>query len=316
MNTMLKVAVVGCGGIGNAHCNAYTSMEGVELCYVIDLVEEKAKAMAEKYHCNWCTDLKDLGDDIDLVSVVTPPSGHYPLVKAALERGFHVFCEKPLTMDEAQGEELDRLAKEKNLQLGVGFKMRFEPIFQEAKKYIPLVGKLQSVVGTKEQAFNPRPGGEWVTRTGAMYELSIHDFDLISFLTGLRYQDVLYAKVGHRFGWEKEDCYNVVADLGEGVVGQFSGLYAKSSTFCFRDITFTFIGDNGYVRIERPDRIIIHTDEYRVVEVGAAEKSAFVQELEHFTGAIRGEWENTLTAEDANAVTRFINEAYRKGSSL
>ena len=309
---MLKVAVVGCGGIGRAHCNAWKAVEGAELVAVVDLIEEKAKDMAESFGCRWETSLDAL-EGVDAVSIVTPPASHYGLVKAALEKGLHVFCEKPLTLEETQGEELDALAKAKGLQLAVGFKMRFEPIFNEAKKYLPLLGTLRTIVTTKEQAFNPRPDGAWVKNTGAMYELSIHDFDLITYMTGLRPQQVLYSKVDHRFGWEKEDSYNIIADYGNGVTAQLSGLYAVSSTFCFRDLTFTFIGDNGYIRVERPDRIVLHTDEFKVVEVPATNENTFALELAHFKRAVEGVEKNTLTAEDAITATRFINEAYHKG---
>ena len=70
----------------------------------------------------------------------------------------------------------------------------------------------------------------------------------------------------------------------------------------------TFLGENGYLRVERPDRIIMHTNEYRVVEVGDPEKSAFVMELEHFKDAVEGKCENTLKADDAVRMTKLIEE--------
>lgn len=314
---MFKVAIIGCGGIGNAHKNAWLSIPGVQIVGVCDLLEEKAKAMAETVGegCKVYTDMNLLPDDLDAVSVVTPPFAHFGVVKAMLERGFHVFCEKPLTMDPEQCKLLTELAKKQNKQLAVGFKMRFEPIFNEAKKYVGEVGKIHSIVTTKLQAFNPRPDGAWVTRTGAMYELSIHDFDLITYITGLKYQNVEYASIDHRFGWEKDDGFNLVVNYENGVKAQLQGLYAVSSTFCYRDLTITILGDKGYIRIERPDRIIIHTDHYEVVEVGNAEKSAFVCELEHFKGACEGKWANTLTGEDATRVTAMIEEARALGES-
>ena len=92
-------------------------------------------------------------------------------------------------------------------------------------------------------------------------------------------------------------------------------MYAVSSTFCYRDLTITVLGDQGYVRIERPDRIVVHTDHYDVVEIPAAEKSTFVCELEHFKGACEGLWRNTLTAEDAARMTDMIEEARRLGEN-
>ena len=119
---MLKVAVIGCGGIGRAHCTAWKTVEGAQLVAVVDMNEEKAKAAAADFGCKWYTSLDAL-EDVDAVSVVTPPAAHYPVVKAALNKG---------------------------LQLAVGFKMRFEPIFREARKYLPQLGKLRTIVSTKE----------------------------------------------------------------------------------------------------------------------------------------------------------------------
>ena len=176
---MFKVGIVGCGGIGMAHARSWSAVDGVKVAAAVDLDPAKAKALADVCGAEPLTDIAQLPSDLDAVSVVTPPQAHYPVIKSLLERGFNVFSEKPLTTDVAQGEELVKLAEEKKCLLGVGFKMRYEPIFAEAKKLLPEVGKLVSIVTTKEQMFNPRPGGEWVTKTGAMYELSIHDFDLL-----------------------------------------------------------------------------------------------------------------------------------------
>lgn len=305
---MFKVGIVGCGGIGMAHARSWSAVDGVKVAAAVDLDPAKAKALADVCGVEPLTDIAQLPSDLDAVSVVTPPQAHYPVIKSLLERGFNVFSEKPLTTDVAQGEELVKLAEEKKCLLGVGFKMRYEPIFAEAKKLLPEVGKLVSIVTTKEQMFNPRPGGEWVTKTGAMYELSIHDFDLLSFITGRFPQKVLAAKLQHRRGWEKEDSFSAMVDYGDGVTAMLQGMYCDHTTFCFRDLTITFLGENGYMRVERPDRIVMHTDEYRVVEIGNAEKSAFVMELEHFRDAVLGRTENTLRASDAVRMTRLIED--------
>lgn len=305
---MFKVAIVGCGGIGMAHARSWSAIEGVKVAAVVDLNPEKAKAMAEVCGAEALGDIAQLPDDLDAVSVVTPPQAHYPVIKVLLNRGYNVFSEKPLTTDVAQGEELVKLAAEKKCQLGVGFKMRYEPINVKAKELLPEIGDLVSIVTTKEQMFNPRPGGEWVKRTGAMYELSIHDFDLVSFITGRFPQKVLSAQLNHKRGWEKEDSFAALVSYDGGVSGLLQGMYCDNTTFCFRDFTMTFLGEKGYMRVERPDRIIMHTDEYRVVEIGEAQKSAFVQELEHFKDAVEGKCENTLKAADAVRMTKLIED--------
>ena len=305
---MFKVAVVGCGGIGNAHARSWSSIPDVKVVAVVDLKEENAKRVAEACGAIPLTDIKDLPKDLDGVSVVTPPRAHYPVVKALLEAGYNVFSEKPLTTEVETGEELDALAKAKGKVLSVGFKMRYEPIFIKAKELLPKIGKLVSICSTKQQAFHDRPEGQWVKKVGAMYELSIHDFDLISFITGKLPKQVLASRCMYRFGWEKEDAAHALVDYGDGVTATLQSMYAVSCGFWFKDLTFTFLGDKGYMRVERPDRIILHTDEFEVVEVPAATKSAFVCELEHFRDAVLGKTENTLTAQSAIAMTKLIED--------
>ena len=134
---MFQVGIVGCGGIGMAHARSWSAIDGVRVAAAVDLDPAKAKAMAELCGAEPLTDLEQLPSGLDAVSVVTPPQAHYPVIRKLLERGFHVFSEKPLTTDVAQGEELVKLAESKKRLLGVGFKMRYEPIFREAKKLLP-----------------------------------------------------------------------------------------------------------------------------------------------------------------------------------
>ena len=306
---MFRTAVVGCGGIGGAHAAAWSRIPEAQLAFVVDRIPEKAQALAEKYGCRWLTDAADLPADIDCVSVATPPKAHYPVTKALLTAGFNVFCEKPLTLDVERGKELEALAGQKGLQLGVGFKMRYEPIFEKAAQLLPQVGPLISIVTTKCQEFHDRPEGQWVKDTGAMYELSIHDFDLISYITGLEPEKVRHAKLGHRWGWQAEDSFSVTAAYTGGVIANLQGLYCTKTVFQFRDLTITFLGENGYMRVERPDRIVLHTDRFEVVEIPADSRSTFDIELTHFMRCIQGTEPNPIPASAAIRATGLIEAA-------
>lgn len=302
-----KTAVVGCGGIGKAHGKAWKNV--AELTAVVDLNPEKAKEAGEMLGVAWYTSIDDL-PQVDAVSVATPPQAHYGVTKALLMRDMHVFCEKPMTVVPEEGYELAEISRARGLQLGVGFKMRHEPIFKAAREYLPEIGNIISVVTTKQQEFNPRPEGAWVKKTGAMYELSIHDFDLIGYITGHWPEKVLYSKLSHRFGWEAEDAFHIVADCG-GFTANLQGMYATSCIFAFKDLTITIMGENGYMRIERPDRIVMHTDTHRVIEVDPKGVNSFEAELTHFRDACLGLEENTVTPERAAALTEFIETARR-----
>jgi predicted dehydrogenase len=206
--------------------------------------------------------------------------------------------------------ELDELAKKNNCILMVGFKMRYEPVFKKAKELLPQIGQLFSVSSVKQQPYKSRPENNWFPKVGAMFELSVHDFDLIHWIAGIRPQEVLCSKLSHRLGWEKEDAFNLTVQYTDGVVGLLQGMYALENKFMYRDFCATFMGEKGYLRIERPDRVILHAEEYAVHEVDPKEANAFSEELKHFRNVILGEEENTLTAEAGMDATFIAERAF------
>lgn len=306
---MTKIALVGCGGIGMAHLRAYKELKDVVVCAVVDKDIKKAEAAAEFSGAKAFTDISQIPSDVDGVSVVTPPQSHFPVASSLLERNFNVFCEKPLTMNTQEAEKLVDLAEKKNKTLMVGFKMRFEPIFQEAKKLLPEIGKLLSVSTVKQQPFTARATENWIPKVGAMYELSVHDFDLVNWIADIEPEKILFSKLGHRLGWEREDAFFLTVKYTKDVIGQLQGMYALENKFMFRDFTATFTGEKGYMRVERPDRIILHTSDYSVKEINPAGVNAFVQELGHFCNVISGKEKNLLGGKFGLMTTKMVEDA-------
>ena len=304
---MFKVAVVGCGGIGRAHASAWKSL-GAEVVAFFDVNRERCVEAAEQFGALAADSLAELPADLDAVSVATTSQTHYELVKELLPK-YPVFCEKPLTTDVAQGEELAELEKKTGNLLGVGFKMRFEPIFVKAKELLPQIGELIQISSSKAQMYGA-PKGFWIEKSGAMCEMSIHEIDLISYLTGLRMKEIHYAKLYHNFGWEKEDGFAALAEYERGVECALQCNYNNRPRWDARDIVLTFVGKEGVLRLERPDRIVLRSDKHYVFEVDSKSCNPFAEELRHFQAALRGEIENRLTAEDANRALRMI-EAIR-----
>ena len=116
-----NVAIVGCGNISSIYLENLTGRyENVEVYAVSDLVEEKAKAQAEKYGIGKIMSFDEILADpnVDIVLNITTPQTHYSLCKAALLAGKHVYVEKPLSLKFSEGLELVELAKEKDLLIG------------------------------------------------------------------------------------------------------------------------------------------------------------------------------------------------------
>ena len=139
---MIRVGVIGMGGIGNTHANCYATDELAELVAVCDMVKEKADAAAEKFGVRAYYSVAEMceKEEIDAVSVCTAGrengGDHYEPVMEALRYGKHVLCEKPLSNDVALAREMVAFAKEKGLCLGTNLNHRFVPFAWQAKAWM------------------------------------------------------------------------------------------------------------------------------------------------------------------------------------
>ena len=130
----MKIAIVGCGGIGRAHALAWQQVPDATLAYVVDRDPPRAQALADETGAAPLLSLDDLPPDAHVASLTTDPASHGPLAEACLRRGLHVFCEKPLGMTAAESRQLIQTSQETGRALSVGFKMRYEPIFVQARE--------------------------------------------------------------------------------------------------------------------------------------------------------------------------------------
>ncbi len=119
---MMKVGMVGAGNISGIYLKNFKEVfKDVELVAVCDLIRERAEKAQQANDIPKLYDtMEELFADpeIDIVLNITRPYQHYAVSKAALLAGKHVYSEKPLGADLAEGEELVRLAAEKGLTIG------------------------------------------------------------------------------------------------------------------------------------------------------------------------------------------------------
>ncbi len=115
----LGIGIMGCGNISAAYLRLAPLFRGMEVRACADLNDEAAKARAEEYGIR--ADSVDgmlAADDIDIVVNLTVPAAHYPVSKALLEAGKHVYSEKPFVLSIDEGKDLAALANAKGLRIG------------------------------------------------------------------------------------------------------------------------------------------------------------------------------------------------------
>lgn len=135
----LRVAIVGCGKIADAHAAQIRALPGCELVAVCDREELMARQLADRFAVERCfTDVDDLlrGAAPDVVHITTPPQSHFEITRRCLEHGAHVYVEKPFTVDARQAEDLVSLAETVGRRLTVGHDAQFSPAAQRMRDLV------------------------------------------------------------------------------------------------------------------------------------------------------------------------------------
>jgi predicted dehydrogenase len=136
---MLKVAIVGCGKIADAHASHIQWMEGTEIVGVCDREPLMAKQLYERFPVKaYFTDLGELLSQArpDIVHITTPPEGHFDTARFCLEQRCHVYVEKPFTVYAEQAQRLVELANQKGLKLTVGHNEQFSPVARRMRALV------------------------------------------------------------------------------------------------------------------------------------------------------------------------------------
>ena len=134
----LRVGVLGLGLVSTPHLDGYEQAEGCELAVVCDLSEEKVAAVSAARGVRGTTepDAVIADPEIDAVALLLPHTIHHRFAKAALEAGKHVCVEKPITVTQAEAEELIELAGARGLTLAVAENTRYVSAYVEAERIL------------------------------------------------------------------------------------------------------------------------------------------------------------------------------------
>ena len=196
---MSKFCVVGAGQWGRNHVRVMRSLLGNEVS-VCERSEECISNVENahpgiKIFRNFDEVLSD--KEIKAVSICTPASSHYEMVKAVLNAGKDVMVEKPLALESTRAKELAILADKLERILMVGHIFRYHPAVRELKKEIDSgnMGKINLIMASRLGLMTPRPD------CGVIFDFAIHEFDTVAYLLGERPSEVsatgLFAPIEH-----------------------------------------------------------------------------------------------------------------------
>jgi len=191
---MIRVAVVGLGKMGISHLGLARPLDGVEVAAVCDSTGYILDILAKYTGLNTYTDYTKMLAEcpLDAVIIATPSRFHVDMVKTALEKGIHVFCEKPFTLSAADSTMLSELARAKGLVNQVGYHYRFVGAFREVKRLLE-AGALGEISHVMAEAYGPvvlKPkGSTWRTQRaeggGCLYDYAAHPLNLLNWYFGM-----------------------------------------------------------------------------------------------------------------------------------
>jgi len=199
----LNVGVIGTG-MGRLHISDYRNVPGVEVLAVCDLNEKELNEQADRLNVPLrFTDYRQLlaVEELDAVSVVVPNDLHKEMTLAALERGLHVLCEKPMATNAADADEMVAAARQAGKRLMIHMVLRFKAEYA-AMKRLAESGRLGEVYCAEAAMIRRRSvpalhfsrdavmgRGEWFVTAarsggGALMDIGVHILDLAWWLMG------------------------------------------------------------------------------------------------------------------------------------
>lgn len=179
---MLKAGVLGAGHLGKIHLRLLQQSEKYELVGFYDPFTENAEKVAKEFGYKLFDSIEDLIDAVEVVDIVTPTLSHFECAKLAIEKGRHIFIEKPITKTVLEAEAIKTLASQYHVQGQVGHVERFNPAFTAVKDKIDTPMFIET---HRLAEFNPRG-----TDVPVVLDLMIHDIDIILSVINSKVKDV------------------------------------------------------------------------------------------------------------------------------
>ena len=317
----MRVALIGAGRIGRLHARLLRATEGVASVTLADVDHERAAEVAAEAGVTAAATIDAALDAADAVVIAAATSAHAELIRTSIARGLPTFCEKPLagSLDEtiALVGDIDR----SGVPFQLGFQRRFDPGYGEAHRLIS-EGALGTLYAVRLAGHDPAPPHEaYIAQSGGLFrDFSIHDFDVLRWMTGCEVEEV-YADGGVR-GFPVFEKYGdvdtAVATL-RLVDGPFTALTVTRHDPLGYDIRAEVFGSKDSVSVGLGPRTPIRSVEPGVPPpAGPAWKdflerfeSAYAAEFTAFVAVARGEIPSPCTAADGVAALRIAEAADR-----
>jgi len=323
----IVLGLVGVGRIGVMHAKNITALNGVlnpedinVSLRLTDVAAEHARSVAAGLGAEYLPSVEALiASGVDGLVVATGTATHPELIKAGVDAGIPVFCEKPVAMNVADALPVVDYVRDKQGVVQIGHQRRFDAGYLEARRAYQ-AGELGWIHSLRAVTCDMTPPPvEFLAGSGGLFrDCSVHDFDILRWLTGREIVEV-YAK-GSNNGdpaiGEVGDVDTALAlvTFDDGTVGTVSATRYNGAG---HDVRLEIQGSRKSLMVGLDDKTAMASAEAGVdFPSGEAHKTfaerfdqAYRSEMEAFVELILGRRENPCTPEDAVAASRVADAA-------
>jgi predicted dehydrogenase len=323
-DTVVRIGIVGAGAVtSGSHLPALARIPGVQVVWLCDRNLAGARAVAARWNVPAVFDDLAACPTVDAVLVATPVATRPAIVPALIERGMHVFCEKPFALSTEEHERYLTLARARNVQLAVAQMRRYAAATATAASLVrrQAFGRLLRIAAAEGQGVrNTGRGSEWhltdaSVRTGVLLETGSHLVDQVQWIADAARIEVTDATQRKGRGIELESDLSLAVTLGDGRT-----IPGRVQLSMLRDLP------NGiFLEFERATLFtgLFFGDPLRIIDadgrtVLGLEKSegtdndgdSFVMEWLDFLSQVRTGQPSRIAAETVRLTTSTIADAY------
>ncbi len=209
----IRTGVIGVGSMGKNHVRVYNEISN--LVGISDLDEKNGRSIAEKYKIKYFKKYEDLLLEVDAVTIAVPTENHFEIASRVISSNVNLLIEKPLAMDYGECIKIINLANKAGVCLAVGHIERYNPIIKEVRKRITNK-EWGEIITISSRRFSSFPGR--VIDVGVVFDLAIHDIDILCYLSGSKVKSV-YSIGGKHKHEQCEDFIMILIDFENGLKG-------------------------------------------------------------------------------------------------
>ncbi|MET8828673.1 Gfo/Idh/MocA family oxidoreductase [Streptomyces sp. NPDC004610] len=195
----MRIGVLGLGRIGAFHAETLSGLDAVTSLVVTDPVADAARSAAERFGARVADSPEAmLAAGVDGVVIAAATDAHPGLIRAAVHAGVPVFCEKPVARTMAEGVTVLKDIDGSGVPVQIGYNRRFDAGFTAARDAVR-AGELGTLHTVRSTTLDPAPPpAGYVAASGGIFrDCSVHDFDIIRWVTGREVTEV-FAVGGNR----------------------------------------------------------------------------------------------------------------------